>query len=469
MQGDGNLVLYAPGNVPVWHIGANGRGGTRAVLQSDGNFVVYTATGGVVWHTNTPTVPAAAPLWSTTTALQVSGSTHSVTIPNLQDGKTYRVVVNGIDAGGRSGPTVSCEITVDTQRPGTPTVESVAGDGLVVYPENQVAGGPQQAGGFRFGPGASTDVVSYLYGIDGDDATIPINGSNPTLQHAFDASGPHSVTVRSVDRAGNTSLTARTYSFWVQNAPTSGRWALDENSGFTAADTSASSQPLTLSSSMTWGPGAAAVLLESETDRALVFDGAGDVASSANPVVATNLSYSVMAFVRLDDLSVPRTAVSQDGAAASGFELGYRTSGCPGSASGCWAFTVTTVDGSSPAPVVIASGEDVVAGRWVQLTAVRDVAGSQSRLYVCDLGTADEPGNATLEGPVAAGPAPALTWNAAGKFRLGQGLANGAPANRWLGAVSGVQVWEGLIDGNEALRVGDACQHAEIPALLPQP
>jgi hypothetical protein len=41
MQGDGNLVVVAPGNVPVWATGTNGNPGATLELQNDGNIVVY--------------------------------------------------------------------------------------------------------------------------------------------------------------------------------------------------------------------------------------------------------------------------------------------------------------------------------------------------------------------------------------------------------------------------------------------
>jgi hypothetical protein len=42
MQGDGNLVLYAESNTPVWATGTQGKGAIRASLQDDGNLVLYT-------------------------------------------------------------------------------------------------------------------------------------------------------------------------------------------------------------------------------------------------------------------------------------------------------------------------------------------------------------------------------------------------------------------------------------------
>jgi hypothetical protein len=41
MQGDGNLVIIAPGNMPVWDTRTSGNAGAGLELQNDGNAVVY--------------------------------------------------------------------------------------------------------------------------------------------------------------------------------------------------------------------------------------------------------------------------------------------------------------------------------------------------------------------------------------------------------------------------------------------
>src|SRR5262249_12466158 len=59
MQGDGNLVLYAPGGNPLWHPGTNGNPDAWAVMQTDGNFVVYSAADSPLWHSHTYGNPGA--------------------------------------------------------------------------------------------------------------------------------------------------------------------------------------------------------------------------------------------------------------------------------------------------------------------------------------------------------------------------------------------------------------------------
>jgi hypothetical protein len=54
MQTDGNFVLYAPGNVPIWASGTDGNGpDCRLVMQDDRNIVIYRGDGTPIWASNT--------------------------------------------------------------------------------------------------------------------------------------------------------------------------------------------------------------------------------------------------------------------------------------------------------------------------------------------------------------------------------------------------------------------------------
>ena len=53
MQGDGNLVVIAPGNVAVWSTGTNAAG-SDVELQSDGNIVVYAPGHAARWASGAP-------------------------------------------------------------------------------------------------------------------------------------------------------------------------------------------------------------------------------------------------------------------------------------------------------------------------------------------------------------------------------------------------------------------------------
>ncbi len=57
MQGDGNLLVYAPGAAPQWASGTDGAGVNRPmtlIMQNDGNLVIYDSQGGeALWSTQT--------------------------------------------------------------------------------------------------------------------------------------------------------------------------------------------------------------------------------------------------------------------------------------------------------------------------------------------------------------------------------------------------------------------------------
>lgn len=59
MQGDGNLVIIAPGNRPVWSTGTNGNPGATLELQSDANLVVYAQGHTPRWASGTQPVATA--------------------------------------------------------------------------------------------------------------------------------------------------------------------------------------------------------------------------------------------------------------------------------------------------------------------------------------------------------------------------------------------------------------------------
>ena len=70
MQADGNFVLYAPGNNPIWATGTFGNPGARMVLQDDRNLVLYAAgqpsVASALWASHTEYQPQAEIRYSKT-------------------------------------------------------------------------------------------------------------------------------------------------------------------------------------------------------------------------------------------------------------------------------------------------------------------------------------------------------------------------------------------------------------------
>lgn len=383
-------------------------------------------------------------LWGPVTgAAQASGADHAVRVPEglLQDGRTYEWRVQAKDAKGRKSSTVRCRIAVDVTAPAAPEVSAVAG-AAAVYVEDGTAGGIGVAGDFRFEAAPSGGTVAFLY-EDLRTRTrleLPAGETGVTHRYVPTQAGPQWIRLSAVDAAGNVSA-ERFYRFTVDSPSRDARWLLDERSGAVAADT-AGTRPFALSPSTTWTGGVLADLGGRPTDGALLFDEPADSATTAEAAVDPATSWSVLAFVRLDETGTARTAVSQDGDRGATFELGTRTDGCPEGTAECWAFTVPGADPDA-APAVAVSRVPVAAGSWVMLAGLRDAGAGTVQLNVCDLGSASAPGEGgTVRGTAV--PAP-TSVSASGPFRLGAALADGAPVRAWAGAVSALRTYDGVL------------------------
>lgn len=381
-------------------------------------------------------------VWAGSSAYQVSGRGHSITVPTgkLSNGVMYRWWTSGTDESGVSGPANGgCEFIVDTLRP----VRPVVGSG--VFPDGVLGADVGTAGSFTFGPGGSSDVVAYKYsfGSDALDRTASVAlGGSATVSFTPASAVPVTLSVQSVDRAGNTS--DRVDYLIRPSVPAKvGFWSLDEGTGSVAGDQPGpgmTARPLTVSGGASWVPGAGPELDPTSSDKGLAFDGSTGGAASSGPVVATDKTFAVNAMVRTDVVDdQPRTVVSQDGQHASRFGLGIRTgSDCSaGAGSSCWAFWLNTQDTSAPARVVSASTIPVVENEWVSLTGVYDATSNTAQLWVCR--------PMEFEGPSPAGAVSAgAPWTALGVFTLGRAQAGGQPAQRWDGAISSVRAYASI-------------------------
>ncbi len=189
--------------------------------------------------------------------------------------------------------------------------------------------------------------------------------------------------------------------------PGRGDWALDEGSGPAARDTSGSGADLTLAGDTTWAPGA--------RGTALTFDGDGDSADTAAPVLDTTEDYTVAAWVTLDKLPANyASAVSQDGRARENpFYLQY----------GQGAFAFSTPGGNRARLAVTPE-----LNRWYHLVGVRDHATGEARLYVDGVPAAAVP----------AGPDVVST----GPLSVGRAKYAGNPTDYWSGAVDQVHAYD---------------------------
>jgi hypothetical protein len=139
--------------------------------------------------------------------------------PNAADGHSYEWRARGEDEDGAvSAWSATCRFTVDQTRPDAPP--TVASDYFV---EDGGPPGVTGPGEFTFTANGVADVVGFEWsgiGVPYGSAAADQPGGSATVTIMPTSDGPLSISVHSVDAAGNRSDT-RTYGFWVaSNAPT---------------------------------------------------------------------------------------------------------------------------------------------------------------------------------------------------------------------------------------------------------
>lgn len=401
---------------------------------------------------------------SGTLAAKSSGSSFSAKVTSgiLANGTAYRYEARGYDGSKWSSwSTTRCEFKVDLSKPVAPTVTAVRTGVAAVYDEDVERGGVGLQGKFTLSSGASTDVVSFSYSFNSttlSSSVAPNSAGQAVVAYTPTSTGPVTLRVLSIDDAGNRSATT-SYVFDVGAPKEDAIWALDEESGSTAADTSGvgADHDLTLHGT-TRVDGPHELFGSRADDRALQFDGGSDQASTG-PIVNTKKSFVISAFVWLDAAKVKTgtfTAVSQDGVTQSGFDLSYLPS-CTGTTTGCWSFGMKNTDAASATTTVARSTAEVSGDRWVHLVGAHDATAKTVQLWACEIGTPAAP---AIGEPVKSSTARSATpWSAAGAFTLGRGLTNGTPSNWWPGRVDNVRVFSGqVISSQKILRM---CQGAE--------
>ncbi|MEU4769288.1 LamG domain-containing protein [Actinosynnema sp. NPDC023794] len=389
----------------------------------------------VDWHTlplgGEPVFPKLGKLTQGSLAKNTSGQ---VTLPPLAPGTyAWRTHADdGTDWAPDYGPW--CEFTIDTVAPNVPGVSSP------VYKEyGDFHGSIGHTADFTFTANGSGDVTKYLYEWEdssttevaapspGASVTIPL--TPPPLPGATDPTrgGLLRLFVRSVDHVQNRSP-IRTYSFNVGSASSPvGEWPLNETSGTTLYDNSGYEHHATLSGGTLATPG------PRPGETAVSFDGVDDHAATDAPVVDTNNSFTVAAWVKLADATQPvQTAVSQLGVHNCAFYLQK--------ADNTWAFSVQPLDDTKPSGLRVRSSSAPQVGAWTHLTGVYDRGKKSVQLYV----NGSPAGSAAWSG---------RPFQAAGPLWIGQARWIDQTVDRFAGAVAGVRVWDRVLHPTEITRL----------------
>jgi hypothetical protein len=193
-----------------------------------------------------------------------------------------------------------------------------------------------------------------------------------------------------------------------------GHWRLDDGTGTTARD-SAGSANATLTGGVTWS---------GDRGGSVLLDGSSGCLVTTGRVLATNASFTVSAWVKLNPTgSGPQTVVSQDGTNSNAFALQYT-----GTPDDKWAFTLPATSANGATAVRVLSQEPVQRGVWTHLVGSYDAPNKLATLYV----NGHRQDDAIHSTP----------WPSAGPLAIGRGKANGGPTVFLNGAVSDVRTYQ---------------------------
>lgn len=207
-------------------------------------------------------------------------------------------------------------------------------------------------------------------------------------------------------------------------AALTGHWTFDEGSGTVAADSSSGGHPLTLTGGASWGPGVVG-------PSALSVSGSQQYAAASGPVIDTTQSFTVAAWVKLNNTNGFQTFVSQDGVNVSGFYLQLRGD------SQRFAFTHISYD-STQAFTTIATATSIIPqpGEWYHLVGVYDTTNHTISIYV----------NGSLQQSQSFTAAP---WEAGGPLAVGRARYNGNPVDFVSGEIDDVRTYAGVLGASQ--------------------
>ncbi|MBA9002692.1 LamG domain-containing protein [Thermomonospora cellulosilytica] len=288
--------------------------------------------------------------------------------------------------------------------------------------------GVGDVGTFRISDSAGV-AVRYELWLNGRRVTsVPTtNGEPRDVRLTPMRSGPNMLTVQAFTAEGWNG-TPVTYQFRVRaGADPAARFALNENAGSASVAGAGRGAPAQVRGEATLGQAG-------RIGSALTL--AGGHAESPLPVVRTDQSFTVSAWVRPTRAGT-YDVLAQDGVHQSAFRLGTDAEGRP-------AFGLLAADTETGGTWRGAIGGTPLAlNEWSLLTGVHDRTARRLRLYV--------------NGTPAATTDQVTIWQATGAFQIGRGKTNGTYGNAWPGGIDDVRVYpRALLDADvRDLAAGD--------------
>ncbi|MFI6608004.1 LamG domain-containing protein [Streptomyces sp. NPDC050507] len=338
-----------------------------------------------------------------------------------------------------------CYFKIDHTAPKAPSVTFGTTYSLCTAQACVPGGGPGVKDTFTFGPGTDDVNAAYMFKLSSDIKwSSDLVGATAKKDITPQRSGTYQLQVRAKDPLGRWGAT-RVVEFLVAvgEGPVA-RWRFDEASG--AAKDSAEAGTDRHDAVLNGGAvrdnrgrrgeltrdSAGQPLAEPVTDKGLALNGSTGYATTSGPALETRASYTVSAWVRLDDGSRNRTFVSQDGVHRSSFYLGYQLD------VGKWTFRAVNADaaaGASWSYERVESKDPATLKVWTHLTGVFDAEAKTLSFYV----------NGLLQGTV-----PYTTaWAAQGPVQIGRTRYSDTYTDYVAGSVDEVNLWQRALPGEE--------------------
>ncbi|MEV1173734.1 LamG domain-containing protein, partial [Nonomuraea sp. NPDC049784] len=377
----------------------------------------------------------------------------------LTEGTNYRIAAatwsydeddstNATHIGSNSTVTTAgwCYFKVDPTAPKAPKVTFGGPYSSCTSNACAAAGGPGQPGKFTFAPAAGDTVVGYQYKLGSGNWSSTISGSTINVTITPSLTGTMQLQVRARDNVGSGRWGAKTVvAFKVApGVDAVGRWHFDDaeadSATLIAADTAtgpSSRHPATLRN-----PSAGWSLLarRGDTDRSLWLNDTSDssqqtgYADTSGPVVNTQYSYTVSAWVFLTDTSAYHTVLSQTNSDSSGFTLRYS----PGIHR--WVFQWAWTQNGARQFLGVNGTTEVGTSTWTHLAATYDATAHTISLYV---------NGKRQGGPVQLPTASAATVNN-GALQFGRAsYTPGSYVEYWKGRIDEVQAWQRILTDDE--------------------
>jgi hypothetical protein len=361
-------------------------------------------------------------------------------------------------AGSSNASTTGwCYFQVDPTRPKAPTITIASPYSACTANACAAAGGPGIAASLAFAPASGDTNVSYIYKLSTDTAwSNPVTGNKVTVSVTPDVEGTYRLYTKAYDslgRAGAQNL----IDFKVSDgeAPQA-EYHFDEASGSaidsgTGVDADEDTLTLSASGASRDGRGRRGTDPDSGVeDTSLVLDGSSGYAATDGPVLDTSGSYTVSAWVRLDDISKPQMLLSQSGSLHSPFYVLYNAP------SGRWGMVTVGSDDAAATSSYSYMAAPTAANRWTHLTFVRNATAKTMQLIVN--------GRWYIEKTATDG------WKSSGNLQIGRGLLDGTYQYPLDGSVDEVKVWQRALSFSEIARDARALnpktgdQYAELAA-----